>query len=111
MFNHNRLKCYGMALELARKVPDLVARWPRGTYYLEDQLKRAMASVPLNIAEGNGRSGVKERARFFSIARGSAMEVASVMDVAEAFDFISREQADYFRGLLLQIVKILYKLK
>jgi four helix bundle protein len=69
MFNHRRLKCYQMSIFAAQRVPKLTARWPRGSYYLEDQFKRAVASIALNIAEGNGRTSPKERARFFSFAR------------------------------------------
>jgi len=111
MFNHQRLKCYVVAVELAKRVPGLVGRWPRGHYQLEDQLKRAMTSVILNISEGNARRGFKERARFFSIARASAAEVASCIDVAEAFGLISDSDGALFQDHLLQIVKMLYKLR
>ncbi len=111
MFNHQRLKCYGLALLVARKVPTLVNRWPKGSAYLEDQLKRAAASVVLNIAEGNYRSQPKERLRFFSYARASAGEVSSILDVAKAYGFM--EESDYLtiQDELLQIVKMLYKLR
>lgn len=111
MFNHQRLKCYVDALGLAKRVPGLVARWPRGNYQLEDQLRRALTSVVLNISEGNARRGVRERARFFSIARASASEAASCIDVAAAFRLISEPDGAYFSDQLLQIVKMLYKLR
>jgi four helix bundle protein len=69
MFHHQRLRCYEMSIEVARCVPGTIGGWPRGHSPLEDQLKRAVASVALNIVEGNERTGEKERARFFSIAR------------------------------------------
>lgn len=111
MFNHQRLKCYGAALDLAKRVPGLVGRWPRGNYQLEDQLRRALTSVILNISEGNARRGYKERARFFSIARASASEVASCIDVAVAFRLINESDMAHFHDQLLQIVKMLYKLR
>jgi four helix bundle protein len=111
MFNHERLKCYEYSMVLAKRVPFLVSTWPKGSSYLDDQLKRAMSSVILNIAEGNGRRTVKERRRFFDIARASAAEVASIIDIAFALRYTDRSEFDFFKGYLLQIVKILYKLK
>lgn len=111
MFNHQKLKCYEMAMCLLKKVPSLTNSWPRGNYYLIDQLKRAMSSVPLNIAEGNGRINRKDRARFFGIARASAAEVAAIIEVAFALQIINQKDYNYFQELLLQIVKILYKLR
>jgi four helix bundle protein len=100
-----------MALEVAKMVPGLTGRWPRGTGNLEDQMKRAIISVVLNISEGNARRGVKERARFFAIARASASEVASCIDIAEALRLIDESEASSFNDRLLQIVKMLYKLR
>ena len=111
MLNHQKLKCYEYSLLLAKRVPDLVAGWPTGSGYLVDQLRRAISSVTLNIAEGNGRTSFAERKRFFCIARGSAMEVSAIIDVAEALKMISKSEYDLFQSYLLQIVKILYKLK
>lgn len=111
MFNHQRLKCYEYALDAARKVPALINRWPTGYSYLEDQLKRAASSVVLNIAEGNYRQSLKERARFFVIARASAGEVSSILDIAQAYHLISDEDYGMLQDKLLSIVKMLYHLK
>ncbi len=111
MFNHQKLRCYEMALGAAKRVPGIVAKWPKGTYYLEDQLKRAISSVLLNIAEGNARKGIPERARFFAIARASAAESASCIDVALALRLMTEPDAFYLQDQLLQVVKMLYKLR
>ncbi len=111
MFNHQRLKCYVLALSVARKMPTLMSGWPRGSGYLEDQLKRAASSIVLNIAEGNYRTSPKERLRFFSYARGSAGEVSSILDIALAYGFIDNDDYRILQDELLQIVKMLYKLK
>lgn len=111
MFNHQKLRCYAMALEVAKRVPGLVRKWPRGTGNLEDQMRRAVISVVLNISEGNARRGAKERARFFAIARASASEVASCIDISEALGLIDDSETSFFNDRLLQIVKMLYKLR
>ena len=46
-----------------------------------DQWLRASQSIPLNIAEGNGKTGDADRRRYFEIARGSALECAAIQDV------------------------------
>ena len=111
MFNHERLVCYRLSMELAKKMPCLTNRWPRGYYYLSDQLKRALSSIVLNIAEGNGRQSLVERKRFFTISQASANEVASIIEIAHAYDLIDKPNFEFFRCNLLQVVKILYKLK
>lgn len=46
-----------------------------------DQWLRASQSIPLNIAEGNGKASDADRRRYFEIARGSALECAAIQDV------------------------------
>lgn len=110
MLNHHRLHCYRLTLELARTVPALMATWPRGHSDLADQLKRALSSVLLTIAEGNGRMSPKDRRRFFAMARGSASEVGAIIDIAQAYGFISDSTASYWQDSVLQIVKMVSKL-
>ncbi|MEA2060653.1 MAG: four helix bundle protein, partial [Thermodesulfobacteriota bacterium] len=45
------------------------------------QLKRAAWSIPLNIAEGCGKSSINDKRRFYSISRGSAMECAAIREL------------------------------
>src|SRR5881296_4461260 len=51
---------------------------------VKDQLDRASTSIPLNIAEGNGKFAIKDRCRFLDFARGSALECAACLDVLVA---------------------------
>ena len=107
---HGRLKCYQLAMLIAKAMPNLISRWPRGYYYLTDQLKRALSSIVLNISEGNARTSALERKRFFNIAMGSASEVSSIMDIALAYHLIDQAQFSFYQDNLLQIYKMLYKL-
>ena len=76
----------------------------------KEQLLRASQSVPLNIAEGNGKSTEGERRRFFEIARGSALECAAVQDVLEVCGALSAEENADAKRLLDRIVAMLTKL-
>ena len=69
------------------------------------QLDRASTSIPLNIAEGNGKFTAPDRCRFFDIARGSALECAACLDVLVAKKLI--EQADSGKAMLVKIVSML----
>ena len=109
--NHQRLICYQLAMSMAKAMPELIERWPRGYYYLSDQLKRAISSIVLNIAEGNARTSIKERRRFFTISMASSSEVSSILEVALAYSLINKSESDILQDTLLQIYKILFKLK
>jgi four helix bundle protein len=74
----NRLHVYGVALELHAQCSTLVALLNR---IVKDQLERASLSVCLNIAEAGGRRSRRDKARYYSIARGSATEVGALLDV------------------------------
>ncbi|HPQ80312.1 MAG TPA: four helix bundle protein [bacterium] len=111
MFNHQKLVCYQVALGVAKRVPSIVASWPKDAHYLKDQLKRAVSSVVLNIAEGNGRPGRGERGRFFAIARASAAESASAVELAAAIGLMDHSDSLAIQAELLQVFKMLCKLK
>ena len=87
--NHHRLKAYCVLLEIAKRVPSLLASIPRGEGYLIDQFKRALSSSMLNLAEGNGRVYPKERSRFFNISTASIAECLSCLDILESYNCIS----------------------
>src|SRR5437588_1832313 len=73
----------------------------------KDQLDRASTSIPLNIAEGNGKSSAKDRARFLEIARGSARECAAALDVLVARKLATLEQVESAKDNLVRIVQML----
>jgi four helix bundle protein len=82
----------------------------RGYAALRDQLDRASASILLNIAEGCGRSSRGDKAQFYVIARGSAMESAAVLDILLARGVIAAGAHRHGRGLLIRVTQMLTKL-
>jgi len=74
MFNHEKFEAYHLAIEYWERALRLLNQTPAGHAVIKDQLKRAAASIPLNIAEGSGRTRTEDRKRFYAIARGSAFE-------------------------------------
>src|SRR5436853_594119 len=82
-FHHEKLKVYQRALEFARWSQDLIDSVTEKTS-TRDQLERSGDSTVLNIAEGNGKFSRKDRARFFQIAHGSALESAACLELLVA---------------------------
>ena len=104
----DRLDCYRIALEFLSLVSRLAPA--RGCADLRDQLERASTSIVLNIAEGAGRVSRLDRARFFAIARGSAMECAALIDILRARRLAPAADCAAARALIVRIVQMLSKL-
>src|SRR4029450_12380014 len=81
----------------------------RGTAGPRDQLDRASASIVLNLAEGAGRFGKADKARFYLIARGSAAECVAALDVALTRGLISVTSHRQARGILVRVSRMLTK--
>ena len=79
-------------------------------YAVYDQLDRASTSIPLNIAEGNGKYTPRDRCRFFDIARGSSLECAAALDVLVARAIVKESDVEPGKEMLLQIVSMLFGL-
>ena len=75
-----------------------------------DQLDRASTSIPLNIAEGNGKRTPKDRCRYLNTARGSALESAACLDVLVARRALTAVQAEPGKRLLLRVVEMTTRL-
>jgi len=82
MPNFEKLDAYRVSIELTQLAFRISDSLPRGYSSLADQLRRAAMSVPLNIAEGHGKTGTPDRKRYYAIARGSVMECFAILDVA-----------------------------
>jgi four helix bundle protein len=103
-----KLDCY----IVTRNFVDLSARITiKGHRELRAQLKRASLSILLNCAEGAGRRSGIDKARFYSIARGSAMECAAIIDVVRSLGLAPIVVCRDARTLLIRIVQMLTKLE
>ena len=75
-----------------------------------DQWLRASQSIPLNIAEGNGKTAMADRRRYYEIARGSALECAAIQDVPVVGKALDREQSEKQKIELDRIAAMLSRL-
>jgi four helix bundle protein len=105
-FDHEKLSVYQESIRFVAWVSDLLETVPK-SLAAHNQLDRASTSIPLNIAEGNGKYTSPDRCRFFDISRGSALESAACLDVFYAKHAISRDVADEGKEILAPIVSML----
>jgi four helix bundle protein len=92
--HYRNTRIYLRSLDLIDLVALVIVRLPPGYAFLADQIRRSASSIPLNYLEGCGRTGAADRRRFFSIAIGSAQEVAGTLDVMVRFSAVSSELAE-----------------
>lgn len=81
-FMFENLAVYQKAVDFTEQILTLTESFPRGFYFLADQLNRASLSIATNLAEGNGRFTKSDRRNFFIIARGSAQECVPLLELA-----------------------------
>jgi len=106
-FHHERLSVYQRALEFAGWSQDPIDSLTKKTS-TRDHLGRAGDSVALNIAEGNGKFSQKDRARFFQIAHGSALECAACLDLLVARRCCASDAIGKGKFILGEIVRMLF---
>ena len=91
----NNLTAYQESRKLVKEVYRIVQKFPANeNFALSDQLRRAVVSVPSNIAEGMGRYSTKEQIHFLEIAFGSLLEISAQLDVAFDLGFISQAEQE-----------------
>jgi len=92
-FSFEGLRAYKVARELVKSIYLVQNKFPREERYaLGDQVRRAVTSVPSNIAEGSGRFSVKEKIHFIEIAYGSLTETLCQLDIAHDLNYITDEE-------------------
>ena len=95
-------------MTLATDVYRLTQKLPKDELYgLTSQLRRAVVSIPSNIAEGNGRASTREYARFLSIARGSKSEVETQLLLCVNLGYLQQEEVEEALNLCVEISKML----
>jgi four helix bundle protein len=110
IFDHERLDVYRRSIEYVAYSYGLAKTLAGANRHARDQWLRAGQSIPLNIAEGNGKQSLKDKNRFFEIARGSALECASIHDVLRVCDAITDDANQLGKSTLKRSVSMLTRL-
>ena len=108
-FDHEKLIVYQKAIEFNEWVSALL-EGKKFRAAVRDQLDRASTSIALNIAEGNGKTSVNDRCRFFEISRGSSLECAACLDILLVKKIITTDEMQKGKMTLKSIVSMLTKL-
>src|SRR2546429_9061445 len=101
------LQVYQKAVDFADRIASHTEDFPRGYYFLVDQLNRAALSIATNLAEGNGRFTKADRKNFFIIARSSVQECVPLLEVAQRRGFIAADDHVNLKSNLEEISRML----
>jgi len=107
-FSFEELNVYKYARALVRSVYKIIQELPSvERHALADQLRRAVISVPSNIAEGMSRKTAKQQQHFIEISYGSLMEVLCQLQLAKDLNYISQQALEGQREHIVTTAKLL----
>lgn len=106
--DYRNLRVWQKAMDLTVEIYSLLKLLPKEeTYGLADQIRRAVVSIPSNIAEGNGRISDREFVKFMAISRGSLLELDTQIEICQRIGYVSASQTETSRLLIEEIGKML----
>jgi four helix bundle protein len=112
MQRFTELKVWQRAHALALEVYRITAGFPMDERFaLTSQLRRAVTSVPTNIAEGSRRQGRQEYARYLNIAQGSAAEAEYLLILSRDLAYLSPAAFDRLASELDEVARMLHGLR
>jgi len=106
--SYQDLAIWKKAMELVVQVYHLTRRFPREEMHgLTSQMRRAAVSIPTNIAEGWGRGSRREYIQFLRIARGSLLELETLLAISRSLSYLSQEDMQTTLALVEEISRML----
>lgn len=107
-YSFEKLNVWQEAKKLVVDVYHLLDVFPKfEKYALCDQIRRAVVSVPSNIAEGSGRKSLKEQIRFLEISYGSLMETFNQLLIAIDLTYITEESVEAIKPRIDAVAKMI----
>ena len=111
-YSFETLKAWQEARKLVVSVYRLLDSFPKfEKYALCDQIRRAIVSVPSNLAEGSGRSSLKEQIHFIEISYGSLMEAYNQLIIAADLKYIDEQSLESLKPDIDTVAKLLNGLR
>ena len=110
-FYFRQLRVYINSKELVKHVYGLLKKFPEEEKYaLCNQIRRAVTSIPINIAEGFGRFSSKEKTIFIEISFGSLTETSCELEISYELGYITKEEYEEVEKQIIIISKQLSNL-
>ncbi len=111
-YSFEKLNVWQEAKKLVVDVYHLLDEFPKfEKYALCDQIRRAIVSVPSNIAEGCGRISIKEQVHFLEIAYGSLLEAFNQLLIAIELNYITEKSVEEIKPTIDAVAKMLNGLR
>jgi four helix bundle protein len=102
------LMVWQKAMALVPVIYRLVQKLPKQeTYALSDQIRRAVISIPANIAEGQARQHKREFVQYLSIARGSLAELDTLLLAAQQLEYFTQSDLKSLSDLIIEVRRML----
>ncbi|MEM9836843.1 MAG: four helix bundle protein [Bacteroidota bacterium] len=116
MHNFRKLNIWENGMQLVEEVYKVTVQFPDSERFgLTAQVRRAVISIPSNIAEGAKRNSDKEFHHFLGVAKGSAAEVETQLELASRLKYLSIEESallqDQLEALQRKITNFQSRLK
>ncbi len=108
MHNYKEMKIWQKARKLVKVVYQISKKLPKEELYgLTSQIRRAVISVPANIAEGAGRGTDRDFCHFLDIARGSLFELDTLLILSSDLEYVSEEELSPAFENINEIIKMM----
>ena len=106
--NYRDLIAWQKAMDVVEVVYKATGLFPKDEIYgLTNQLRRAVVSIPSNIAEGQGRSSLNDFRRFLAISHGSLWEVETQILIARRLDYLNQAQTERLMNLAGEVGRLI----
>ncbi len=111
-YSFENMKAWQEARKLVAEVYRILDEFPKlEQYALCDQIRRAIVSVPSNLAEGSGRISIKEQLHFYEISYGSLMEAYNQLIIAVDLNYIGESSLERIRPKIDEVARLLNGLR
>ncbi len=106
--SYRDLNAWRKAMDLVELVYAATRSWPKDEMYgLTNQIRRAVVSIPSNIAEGQGRGPSKEFLHYLRIARGSLLEVETQALIAQRLGYLQADVAEHLLSNTDKVIRLI----
>lgn len=107
--SYKELIVWQKSIELVKLVYELTTLFPKSEQFgIISQIRRAVVSIPSNIAEGYAKRSHKEYLQFYSISYGSTLELETQLIISKELRFAPLEEFIKIEPLLEEVIKMLY---